>query len=371
MDKTFLLIIYISFFVGVGIFSFLINALLLKFARTLGIRNPSDTVIRWSNTVKPALGGISFFIVFLLSVASYSIFFRQSNVLLDKQLLGLLATCALAFLMGLADDAYDTNPILKLLAQLACALILTSTGTYIEIFSNQFLNYSITIFWVIGIMNSINMLDNMDAITTTVSINIIIATLIILYLNNDFTNVHIIILLGVLATLLAFLYFNWHPSKMFMGDTGSQFLGAFLAAIGIIYFWNTPDVNGNKIQSKQFIVTLLTFIIPIIDTSVVVINRLCKRKSPFIGGKDHTTHHLSYIGLSDRQVALLFSLISLISMAFTILIIKVIPSWGYLHIISFSAYFILVFAILFFITKLKKAKHKLAETEALRQRKIA
>lgn len=354
MDSTYLLIIYSSFFIGTGVFSFLINALLLKFARTLGIRNPSDSVIRWSTAVKPALGGITFFIVFLLSVACYSIFFQNSNVLLNRQVLGLLGACAISFLIGLADDAYDTKPFLKFLAQVICGLILISSGISIHLFQNEIINNLLTVFWVVGIMNSINMLDNMDGITATVSASIILAALLILYLNQDLINVHIIIMLGVLASLFAFLYFNWHPSKMFMGDTGSQFLGLFLAAIGIIYFWNTSDSSGAKVQSKQFIVTILTFIIPITDTTVVVINRLSKGKSPFIGGKDHTTHHLSYAGLSDKRVALSFALISIISMLFTIFIIKFIHNWSYLHIFIFGGYFILLFSILFYITRTKK-----------------
>lgn len=357
-DKSTLFFIYSGFFVCSFIFALLMNGVLLKFARTLGIRNNTETIIRWSNQAKPALGGLSFFIIFLLSVATYSIFFEHSTALLNKQLLGLLGACAIAFLMGLADDAYNTRPLLKFTAQIACGALLIATGTQIEIFSNNYLNMALTIFWVAGMMNSINMLDNMDAITTTVSISILIATILLLYLNNDLSNIHLIILLGVLAALLGFLYFNWHPSKMYMGDTGSQFLGVFLAAIGIIYFWNTPDVNGEKVQSKQFMVTVLSFMIPIIDTTTVVINRIAKGKSPFVGGKDHTTHHLSYLGFSDRGVAYTFAGLSLISMVLTVLIIKYIERWDYLHTILFGAYFLAVFITLFSITRINRKKEK-------------
>ncbi|HEX8517139.1 MAG TPA: MraY family glycosyltransferase, partial [Bacteroidia bacterium] len=280
--KLYLVLVYGSYFISTVILSFLINGLFLKFATTLGIRNTNQTVIRWSPQAKPSLGGISFYIIFLISIASYPIFFEQSKVLLSKPLLGILAACTLAFLMGLSDDAYNTKPLLKFIIQLCCGLILISTGTYISIFSNMLFNYALTLFWVVGLMNSINMLDNMDGITTLVSITIIISALFILYINNDNYSIHIMLLIGVLAALIGFLFFNWHPSKMFMGDTGSQFLGLFLAAMGIIYFWNTPDVHGKLIQSKQFFVTILTFAIPIIDTTTVTINRLLKGKSPFV-----------------------------------------------------------------------------------------
>jgi UDP-GlcNAc:undecaprenyl-phosphate GlcNAc-1-phosphate transferase len=358
-DKPYLAIIYTAYTLWTLAFALLMNGLFLKFARTLGIRNNSDTVIRWSNQSKPALGGISFFIIFLLSIACYSILpipGKDYAILLNKELLGLMGACAIAFLMGLADDAYNTKPFLKFSVQLACGFLLASTGTMIRIFGIYELNFFLTVFWVVAMMNSINMLDNMDAITTTVSINIILAALLLLYLNHDLSNIHMLMLLGVLGALAGFLYYNWNPSKMFMGDTGSQFLGVFLAAIGITYFWNTPDVHGKMIQSKQFIVTVLGFIIPITDTTTVVINRISKGKSPFVGGKDHTTHHLSYLGLSDRAVALVLAGISFLSMVCTVLIIRYIENWGYIHIALFASWFLLVFVVLFGITRMKKKR---------------
>ncbi len=346
-DSLYLILVYGAFFIGTVILSFLINGLFLKFASNLGTRNQDENFIRWSPQVKPSLGGISFFLIFLLSIASYPIFFEQHQVLFDKRLLGILAAGTLAFLLGLSDDAYNTKPILKLIVQIFCGLILIFTGTFISIFSDTIANYAFTLFWVVGLMNSINMLDNMDAISTVVSISTIMSALLILYLNSDGRNIYIIILIGVMAALIGFLYFNWHPSKMFMGDTGSQFLGLFLAAIGIIYFWNTRDVHGKLVQSKQFFVTILTFAIPIIDTATVVINRLMKGKSPFVGGKDHTTHSFYFMGLTEKRIALLYASICVISMFFNFLIIKYIDNWNWLHIILFSIYFLTLFWFLY------------------------
>jgi UDP-GlcNAc:undecaprenyl-phosphate/decaprenyl-phosphate GlcNAc-1-phosphate transferase len=350
-ENVYLSILYTSYFISMIILSFLINGLFLKFASNLGIRNTADTIIRWSPTTKPSLGGISFFLIFLISVVSYFIFFDQSKALFNKQLLGLLASCTLAFLLGLSDDAYNTKPLLKLIIQICCALILISTGTYISIFSNVYINYALSLFWIVGIMNSINMLDNMDGITTIVSITIIMGALFILYLNSDGRSIHTIILIGVASALIGFLFFNWHPAKMFMGDTGSQFLGLFLAAMGILYFWNTPDVHGELIQSKQFFVTILTFAIPLIDTTSVVINRILKGKSPFVGGKDHTTHSLFFMGVTEKRIAILYAGICFVSMFFNYLIITYIVNWGYLHIILFSIYFILLFRFLYVPTR--------------------
>ena len=350
-DGLYLSIIYGSYFIGTVILSFLINGLFLKFASNLGIRNSSETIIRWSPSAKPSLGGISFYLIFLISVASYSIFFNQTRAVIDNRLLGLLASCTLAFLLGLSDDAYNTRPLLKLIIQICCGLILISTGTHISIFENMYINYALSLFWVVALMNSINMLDNMDGITTIVSITIIMSALFILYLNKNGYSIHTIILIGVLSALIGFLFFNWHPAKMFMGDTGSQFLGLFLAAMGITYFWNTPDLHGELIQSKQFFVTILTFAIPIIDTTVVVINRLRKGKSPFIGGKDHTTHHFFFMGLTEKRIALMYAGICFVSMFFNYLIITYIQDWGYIHITLFSIYFLILFRFLYAPTR--------------------
>lgn len=346
-EKTYLFSIYALYFVGTIVLSFLINGIFLKFASTLGIRNSSETIIRWSSTSKPSLGGISFYLIFLLSIICYSIFFKEPHILLNKQLLGLLAASTLAFLMGLSDDAYNTRPLLKFLIQVSCALILITTGTYIKMFSNDLFNYALTLFWVVGLMNSINMLDNMDGITTIVSIGVILNAILIIKLTCGINNVNVFSLVGVMAALTGFLYFNWHPSKMFMGDTGSQFLGLFLAAMGIIYFWNPVNAFEEYLPSKHFFMMLLTFAIPIIDTTTVVINRMSKGKSPFVGGKDHTTHSLFFMGVTEKRVAILYFGICLVSMFFNLLIVKYITNWSILHIILFSVYFILLFWVLF------------------------
>ncbi|HET6225177.1 MAG TPA: MraY family glycosyltransferase [Bacteroidia bacterium] len=346
-EKTYLFLIYTTYFIGTIVLSFLINGIFLKFASTLGIRNSSETIIRWSSTSKPSLGGISFYLIFLLSIICYSIFFREPHILLNKRLLGLLAAATLAFLMGLSDDAYNTRPFLKFLIQVSCALILIFTGTCINMFSNVILDQALTLFWVVGLMNSVNMLDNMDGITTIVSITVILSAILLIQLNNSSNHVNVFSLVGVMAALIGFLYFNWHPSKMFMGDTGSQFLGLFLAAMGITYFWNPVSTTETYIQSKHFFITLLTFAIPIIDTTTVVINRLTKGKSPFVGGKDHTTHSLFFMGLTEKRIAILYFGICMVSMFFNLLIVKYIENWGILHIILFTIYFLLLFWFLY------------------------
>ncbi|NQY10161.1 MAG: undecaprenyl/decaprenyl-phosphate alpha-N-acetylglucosaminyl 1-phosphate transferase [Flavobacteriales bacterium] len=363
-NTDFLFLIYFSFFICTVIFSALINGIFLKFARTLGIRNNNDTVVRWDPNLKPALGGITFFICFLFSIACYSIIFPQGGTYIrDIQFIGLLLTAVLAFLMGLADDAYNTKPLLKLFVQISCGIIFIITNTKVQFFESSMINNAITIFWVVGIMNSINMLDNMDAITSSVGSIIILAAIAFILLQKDysieyllqkdFSSLYLLMLVGVLASLIGFLFFNWHPSRLYMGDTGSQFLGIILAFVGITYFWNGSDVEGNKIVSKQIISGLLIFIIPLTDTVTVIINRLLKRQSPFVGGKDHTTHHLHYLGMTDRQIALCFTGVTLVSLMLTVFFINYIKTWNNNIVMLFSAYIAAIFGLLYYATKYK------------------
>jgi len=349
----YLVLVYSAFFVGCVILSFLINRLFLRFLFTLGIRS-HDKIIRWGASSKPSVGGFSFFIIFLLSVACYSIFFDVNKVFLNKEFFGLLVACILGFLLGLADDAYNTQPFLKFNAQLTCGILLMVSGIQINISSWMPLNYFLTVFWVVGIMNALNMLDNMDAIASSFSVTVILAAICVMILGNDVSGIYMIILIGMLGAIIGFLFYNWHPAVIYMGDTGSQFLGVFLSAIGIKFFWQAGTVPVVElIDFRQVIIPILVFIVPIVDTTTVFINRIIRKQSPFVGGKDHTTHSLAYIGFSDKQVALTFIGISLFSILLVLCIEKFIPVWTALHTFIFTAYILIVLGILFSITFFK------------------
>ena len=231
-DEQYIITFLALFFLISVLFSFLINWLFLKFSFNLGARSNNDgtTQVRWSANIKPAIGGISFFIVFLISISIIGTLPRQTNYLLDKHLIGIIASSSLGFLLGLADDAYNTNPLAKFIAQLSCAFILIISDVYIKVSGNPAFDFVITTFWVIGLMNSINMLDNMDAITTTISMSIIVGLISVVAIGGySLSTFYLVMLVGVLGALTGFLYFNWNPSRVIMGDTGSQFLGVFLA----------------------------------------------------------------------------------------------------------------------------------------------
>ena len=222
------------------------------------------------------------------------------------------------------------------------------------------MNDVFTLIWVVGMMNSINMLDNMDAISSIVSIFILLLALVYMSLHGQQSTLLFMILIGVIGSMVGFLFYNWHPSKIYMGDTGSQFLGIILAAIGIKFCWNATSIDGDINTSRQIITVLLVFILPIIDTAIVIINRVGRGQSPFVGGKDHTTHNLGYLGLSDSQVAFVFSGVAIISGLLVYYIFRFVKVWDHMMTIGFLAYFLAIFFTMFFITRHKIKKGKLS-----------
>ncbi|HOY31599.1 MAG TPA: MraY family glycosyltransferase [Bacteroidales bacterium] len=354
-EEIYSLIAYFSFFIVSFFFAILINRILVTFSRNLGARSDADNQIRWNTRAKPSFGGMSFYIIFLLSVTALAFFFQENSLFHNYKLLGIISATTLGFVMGLFDDAYNTRVYIKLISQILCGVILIYTDTYISLFENDYLNYVFTVLWVVGIMNSINMLDNMDAISTLVAIFIFSGIFIENMLSGGLGNNINIIIIGIYSALVGFLFFNWPPSKMYMGDTGSQFLGVLLAAFGIVFIWNYKESDLNEIPTKQVCAVILFFALPIIDTTTVSIKRILRGKSPFIGGKDHTTHHLSYLGLTEKQVAVVYAVLSGISMILGLVCLN-IKAWNHYYTMGFAAYFLILFSVLFYIANINKER---------------
>ena len=356
-------IVYAEFFVCIVLFGLVINTILLKFSKNLGIRDKENTMVRWNPISKPALGGITFFMAFLVSTGCYGILFDHNELFKNVEVISMIVALCLAFIMGLADDAYNTKPWLKFFIQLSCGLILifgalkddNGQNFIIKIFETDILNYIITLLWIIGIMNSINMLDNMDGITTVTTIFILITCMIFMGFQNEFENFDFMVIIGVLGSLISFLFYNWSPAKIYMGDSGSQFLGLLVGILGIKFFWNSSIyVTNDIVHSKQIILVLLIFILPIIDTTSVFINRISRKQSPFIGGKDHTTHHLSFLGFNNTQVIFIFAGIAFFSSLISIILFRFIDCWTFTQFIIYSIYFLAIFVTLYLTTQQNK-----------------
>ena len=339
---------YIAFFAGGILFSLAANKLLLTFSQSLGIRNKNDVVVRWSNQSKPSLGGVSFYIVFLFSFIVYS--FLSDKLFHNQEFIGLLLSGTLAFGMGLADDAYNTKPFAKLLIQILCGVIFVYTDSIIDLTHNNYIDSILTVIWVIILMNSLNMLDNMDGITGTVCLFILITCLSARFMVEGFHfDISSISIVAVIGALCGFLYYNVNPSKLFMGDAGSQFIGLFVAFATTHNLWNV-GTNGVAPSWTGFVICLVAFTPAASDTLSVVINRLKRGQSPMVGGKDHTTHHLVYAGLKDKQVWYLFSGIGILSASISLLMIYLTIKKIYLPVAILGCFFLLVFIPLYRVT---------------------
>jgi len=353
-------VVYSLFIVFSGSLALLIYALLLKFSSNLGNRNHGN-LIRWSTTVKPSVGGIGFFIVFLTSLVFSMLMYP--NDIVKPEILGLAGAVTLGFLIGLADDAYNTKPWLKFLGQFLCGIILAVSGLKIHVFNHSLLDSGLTILWVVGIMNSLNMLDNMDGITGSVSFVIILglAGIMSIPASPASNPLYFPLLAGGGAALLAFLFYNWSPSKMFMGDTGSMFLGVFIGGLSIPILWNGNTIALNEGLFNQnphwaFLLVYLFFFIPITDTATVTINRILQGKSPFVGGRDHTTHHLVYNGFSERQTAIIFALITVFSCIAGILVLYTFSRLNFIHFFCLCGLLFTFSGAIYSLTKRKRKK---------------
>ena len=335
------------FILGGTVVSLLSNKLLLRFSQSLGIRNKNDVTVRWSNQSKPSLGGIGLFLGFLFATFLYLMLEPDINIFGNLEFIGLFFSASLAFSMGLADDAYDTKPLFKLFVQLSCGLFLVLSGTSIDLFHHVVLDSLTTIVWVVILMNSLNMLDNMDGITATTVLFALLACLVSAMLVGDSNQLHwLYILVAVIGSILGFLRYNINPAKMFMGDAGSQFIGLFVAFFTIKFLWNLGSITQSH-SWTSLILALTALTHAAADTLSVVVNRLKAGKSPMLGGKDHTTHDLVYAGFQDRQVWIIFSLIGFVAFLLSVAIIYLVLIGRIEETMIFLLYFIAVFLILY------------------------
>lgn len=371
-------------FIVAAVIGYYLNTILIEYhnrTRISALPSEIQTQERWSGQSKPLVGGISFYLIFLVSLAAYNFFPGANTEEYFSTGLPLLLSGSLGFIIGLADDAYTTKPFLKFLGQVLCGVILIACGISISLTDLWVADYALTLFWVVGIMNSINMLDNMDGVTGSVSAGILIILLMVLGLTESSSSLVHFCTIILLGSLSGFLCLNWKPAKLYMGDTGSQFLGVFLAYIGIVYFWNHDAYIGlhkytsaENFLSRQLILPVLAFLIPILDTTFVSIARIARRQSPFVGGKDHTTHHLVYFGVPEWIVPVIMFAITILSGVLVLFAISIKKGWTHTHSVSFILFIAAKFSIFAYIYRQGamnlKQKHLANSTPQAPEKKI-
>lgn len=343
------------------------NRLMYKYSRNIGAKYRDENVVRWATTTKPTVGGFSFFFTFLLAGIVY-LLTEDYLPAVGREFLVTLSVVSLGFLVGLHDDVYETKPLIKFLGQVSCGVILIVFGYGINLFDFWPVDHFLTLFWVVGIMNAINLLDNMDGVTGTVSLTIVMATImrIVLLDANPSMNPYLFTLMAACGSFLGFLALNLKPSKIYMGDTGSQFLGALLAVIGIKFFWNF-EIDGRGVYwHTRAIVPIMVFVVPMMDTTFVTVARILRGQSPFVGGKDHLTHHMTYLGVADKFVPFVLGLVSLGSGLMAVFGLRYLLTWSPWVTATFIGFIVTLFVIFFRLYKkgerIGLAKQRFART---------
>lgn len=285
---------------------------------------------RWHHTPTPIFGGVGIVVAFFAGILFFYAVSKLKPDLLDSNLsltiFGLFFGVIVIFFMGLLDDIYQLKPGIKLIGQLAATLIVVASGIRTDFFTPRvsieqisvILNVLLSIGWIMGITNTINLIDNMDGVAAGISL---IASVALSYLFwQTEAEIPLIISLSLSGSLLGFLIFNFPPASIFMGDSGSQFLGFTLATLAII----------RQPQASNLVAILgvpaLLFILPIIDTGLVAYTRILRGISPLEGGRDHTTHRLIAFGLNERQVLIILYSVAIIA-GITAISIERIAYW--------------------------------------------
>lgn len=225
------------------------------------------------------------------------------------QVLAILLGGSILVLVGFIDDQFGLPPSVRLCSQITTALLLVGSGISIKfVFGtpiDSFLSISITVLWVVGITNAINLMDGMDGLAGGISF---ITAISLLGVSAQFDNraAAILVLAAVGGAALGFLRHNFHPSRIIMGDAGAYFLGYVLAATSIL-----GKLQQNTVYS--LIPTVLFLLLPVLDTTQVFIRRLLAGKNPLsTPGKDHLHHRLLAWGFSQRHAAFTLWFITLI-----------------------------------------------------------
>jgi UDP-GlcNAc:undecaprenyl-phosphate/decaprenyl-phosphate GlcNAc-1-phosphate transferase len=292
----------------VGLIAFVTSVILTyltrEFARKYGyVAKPKSD--RWHKRPTALLGGVAIF----LTTVVVSLIFAEHTV----PSLIILGSSSFLFLVGLIDDVLDIKPYQKLFGQIIGVAVIISGGlalssnnpdemksVLVPAWTNwQTLNICITAFWLVGITNAINLLDNMDGLAAGISA--IAATSLAFGFAASGQTSELVIICVFIGALLGFLVFNFNPASIFMGDCGSMFVGFFLASSVLL-----TQVGG---RSRGLLLVLavpvLILFVPIFDTTFVTVLRKIWGRKASQGGRDHTSHRLVALGLSEKSAVLM------------------------------------------------------------------
>ncbi len=250
----------------------------------------------------PRLGGLALFLAFMIALGVGQAFrIPTADPNEHRRFLGLILGSLWMFLVGLADDRWDLSPLVQFVAQLIAGGIAIATLIFIERVNNPLTDEVIvfppvlvgllTLFWVAGMINTVNWLDGLDGLAA--GVGAILCIVLAVHMHRTGQPSVAILPLALLGATVGFLPYNFHPARVFMGSTGAFFLGYALAALGII--------AGARVAT-----VLLVMGVPIVDVAWQILNRIRHRRSPAQADRGHLHYRLLDLGLSQRTIVLAY-----------------------------------------------------------------
>jgi UDP-GlcNAc:undecaprenyl-phosphate/decaprenyl-phosphate GlcNAc-1-phosphate transferase len=279
---------------------------------------PNDRKVH--TKVMPRLGGLGIFLGFILG---YMLFSKQS-----VQMNAILIGSFLIVLTGVMDDIKPLNAITKLMGQILASLVITvyggillneisAFGIYI---SFGIFTYPLTILFILAIINSINLIDGLDGLASGISSIFFLTIGVIAFITNNVYGLDVVLAFIMLGSTLGFLVHNFHPAKIFLGDTGSMFLGFIIAVISLLGFKN--------VTLSSFVIPVLILAVPILDTLFAIIRRILKKQSLSTPDKQHLHHQLLNMNLGHRNTVIVIYIIDLLFAAASIIYVLKDPELG-------------------------------------------
>ena len=315
--------------IGVLIGAFAISAALVPvtgwIARRYGVMDaPGPRKVHQTPT--PRIGGIAVWAAFMIvvlsgyfgvpilsqidwvrtSLAAPVAMLQEANRV-ESKLIALLVGATIVFVVGLLDDVLGSRFKVgwKATGQVVAALVLVAGGVRTDVFYYDWLNVALTVVWVVGITNAFNLLDNMDGLSAGVAL---VASLVLLLnawlLGGFFMSLVYVALIGC---LLGFLVHNWHPASIFLGDSGSLFIGFVLASLTLLQRY----VSHASSTYFPVLMPVLVLALPILDTATVTFIRIRERRPIYVGDSRHLSHRLVSLGMKPALAVFTIYLITL------------------------------------------------------------
>lgn len=288
--------VYVLTFVLAVVITYVFTPIVKRLAVRVGAVDKPDAR-KVHHGMIPRLGGLAIFIGYVAAVI-YS-------VPMSRFVIALLAGSTVLVLVGIWDDVKQIGPKTKLMGQILAAFILVVFGIRIEyvtnpwgdlLYLNTFLSVPLTIFWIVGFTNIVNLIDGLDGLAAGISL---IACAAIFTVTVQMDQVELAcITLALAGAACGFLRYNFNPAKIFMGDTGSMLLGYTMASISVIGSVKTA-------ATLALVVPVIVLGLPILDTSFAIIRRYINGKPIFKPDKGHIHHRLLALGLSQKQAVLM------------------------------------------------------------------